>query len=564
LYGCLENGHPLDHGKESVGNGKSESGQTLSLPTSIDIRTRESLEDNIYFRVPSSWTTAGTKKFAIHWPKNSKIQCAGATGVSSDCEFSATFNEVQNVQLELIPVVVPEMLGSLPLTWHADTCDQIINRFPWSNINVTCRASEHPVVLESAATEDDEKNLFDALLSRKLADFNCLGSQCPNKFYLAISPSPINGWGGLGHFPGKMLSNTAWSEMPSSIAAGPAHELGHNLGLEHTTNRESGGYKVGECKEEAMLTATYPDFPSPSIPGQRGDFPYFDEFLRPLLGPSIQLENPDNDENTVFMYDSLKKSIRPFRSTATMSYCFSAMSPRFPAITNYIATYKRFQASAASYGKEQLGANTTPYYVVLGQFIESADTATIESVMNLIPAAVPETPDPNEWVLIGHRTVLDDVEVPASASSSPNIPDKFTLAGSMPFDPDITGFSFERNSTVKATLTQSPNAPVVSITAPIGGEVFGGEPLTLDWLGDDVDGDDLDYSIEYSIDDGVTWNLIASGWSGPPFVIDPELLLSSKQARFRVTASDGFNEGSDALDSSITVLNIKVFDDSFE
>ncbi len=97
-------------------------------------------------------------------------------------------------------------------------------------------------------------------------------------------------------------------------------------------------------------------------------------------------------------------------------------------------------------------------------------------------------------------------------------------------------------------------APSVTITRPNGGEAFIiGSQDTIKWNASDnvlVTGIDL----EYSVDNGANWNLIASGLtnSGKYFWLVPN--TASTQAKVRATAHDSQNQ---ALDVSNAIFTIR-------
>ena len=61
------------------------------------------------------------------------------------------------------------------------------------------------------------------------------------------------------------------------------------------------------------------------------------------------------------------------------------------------------------------------------------------------------------------------------------------------------------------------------------------------WSGNDVDGDMLTYTVQYSTDNGATWDTLAVDWPGQSLSVNSTELAASKQGLARVVASDGFN-----------------------
>ncbi|MBI4517528.1 MAG: fibronectin type III domain-containing protein [Deltaproteobacteria bacterium] len=102
---------------------------------------------------------------------------------------------------------------------------------------------------------------------------------------------------------------------------------------------------------------------------------------------------------------------------------------------------------------------------------------------------------------------------------------------------DITGPSGLLHS-VSAGLTE----PSVHILSTDGGSAAaGGETIMLTWEADDADGDDLFFNVQYSADNGDTWETIEQNLTDTSVDIDLRNLRPSSQPRFRVLATDGIH-----------------------
>ena len=91
---------------------------------------------------------------------------------------------------------------------------------------------------------------------------------------------------------------------------------------------------------------------------------------------------------------------------------------------------------------------------------------------------------------------------------------------------------------------KSANSPVVEIVSPNCGEVYqNDDTIRMTWYGYDLDGDDLDYDVWYSIDEGASYRRTSLGddytfGSNPSFVSFREDFFG--RVYVRVHATDGF------------------------
>ena len=107
--------------------------------------------------------------------------------------------------------------------------------------------------------------------------------------------------------------------------------------------------------------------------------------------------------------------------------------------------------------------------------------------------------------------------------------------------PDYASYRISRNGAEIIEVVRSANAPVVTITEPVAGQVFDGETATFSWNGSDADGDDLIYAVHYSTDNGETYHSgLGSSLNHESIVRNiKEYLEGSETARLKVIALDG-------------------------
>jgi hypothetical protein len=97
--------------------------------------------------------------------------------------------------------------------------------------------------------------------------------------------------------------------------------------------------------------------------------------------------------------------------------------------------------------------------------------------------------------------------------------------------------------------------PAVQILSPNGGEAFGEGPITVSWTASDPDGDPLTFNVEYSADNGASWEPVAMFLTETQTTIDPINLPASDMGLFRVSSSDGIHTTSDTSDGLFFIPN---------
>ena len=110
----------------------------------------------------------------------------------------------------------------------------------------------------------------------------------------------------------------------------------------------------------------------------------------------------------------------------------------------------------------------------------------------------------------------------------------------IPYPSGAVGLVITQGGQELYRLEKSPNVPAIRVDQPGGGSPVDGV-TTLTWASSDADGDSPIYNVYYSPDGGVTWQLLAVGWTNTNLPIDASLLPGGDNALVRVTASDGLN-----------------------
>ncbi|MFH1663541.1 MAG: LamG-like jellyroll fold domain-containing protein, partial [archaeon] len=123
----------------------------------------------------------------------------------------------------------------------------------------------------------------------------------------------------------------------------------------------------------------------------------------------------------------------------------------------------------------------------------------------------------------------------------------------VPFSEDINSVQVICNGELKAERFVSANAPSVSFVSPSGGEQWTGDNL-IEWTASDLDGDDLEYVLQYSDDNGSTWNPLGMHVTDTNFTFDVGMVDGNTSYKIKVIATDGVLTG-EAISNTFTILN---------
>ena len=326
------------------------------------------------------------------------------------------------------------------------------------------------------------------------------------------SPGRIYVWLNRRYHPGAAYvydpnyPERGWDAV-SDTADAAVHEVGHLLGLKHTN-----------CSGSERDPGPYP-YPGGKIGG-------------PMTNPTQFAGYSMPDANAVDF-----GSVVPPTVGDEMSYC----SPRWPSDVTYRAWLTAIQSRPAFVDP------SGDFLLVNGTIKPDGSAATLGAVQRLTQVAALSSAQPGAF-----RIRLFDVSGTVLADKP------FTPGAILTHrDPSDLGFSEVFNwvagtrrvalvSSTGAELASrlvSANAPMIFGVAQGGGSTLPASGnVTISWIASDPDGDPLAASIQYSTDDGATWNAVATGITGSSFTVDAAALKGTKggmTGRFRLLVSDG-------------------------
>jgi uncharacterized repeat protein (TIGR01451 family) len=509
--------------------------------TSADLRHK--FGRALHFEVPKAWTT-GTVRFLVEWLNAGALACREAAGpVGEDCQATVTFQAADIPRVTFLGVRWVD--GTADHQPGADLAKDVARRallaYPTPFIEWDFRPSGlvFPFLPEV-------KDLLPVIDIIHAAD----GS--PRRLYYGVIPSEktvgvlgiayLGRWAGIGHVPSDPKT------VPGRHTA--THELAHELRQPHAIHRSQGldaeGRLRGACGEVA----------TEEPPGVPIDFPNWFTLNgqpRPTLGPMDQGPN-----KLVYGLDTdLKKIADPNRVFDLMSYCRDGAFEYWPS--NYRYNSLSFEVNVRFSSFTARKASIGDYFVVRGNVGLFDGTAALLPFATLPQTESPDAMPSGDYFLrlrnAGGALMSETAFAPADMDPVGPDPGIGSFLIGVPADPAIRRVEIVHGGMVIASRDASANAPVVQVTAPNGGEMFSGPTVTLNWTGNDADGDPLTYVVQYSPDNGTTWTTLGADLAATSVDVPRSSLPASAQGLLRVLATDGFLSTFDTSNGTFTVAN---------
>ncbi len=150
----------------------------------------------------------------------------------------------------------------------------------------------------------------------------------------------------------------------------------------------------------------------------------------------------------------------------------------------------------------------------------------------------------------GETLVTHPVAVRSSSHSA-----DLLLFGAIPFVPGVAELQITDGEDVLSTVQASSNPPTVTLLDPLGGEIFASGDYAVRWEATDPDGDALSFLVQYSPDDGASWQGLGIVHPGqdPDVALAVAELIPGNRGLIRITASDGINTSVDVTETFISV-----------
>jgi hypothetical protein len=502
----------------------SNGGGSISVKSSPD---RSQLNDAYYFDVPTGWLGTGSVMFQCE--VNTPLKYADYNYGNDAGSVTVNFNP--SPPMNLLIVDVPYRSGGV--VQHVRNVDRTLlesyirRAYPINSLTVKWAYLDPPYgSLPDAGTVDNDL-FWDKFWN-------------PFKFF----PDFYARYYGMAIDNGGFMRGLAIG-IPSTIAAGPAGVPGVNANPGGASGWDS-DQSYGDWYGGHELGHTYGRYHA-EFCGATGGAAY------PYPNGNISPSQVQFNASTLYGFDTSTPTVIPPSWKDIMTYCSNEWLSDF----TYEGIYNRMVAEKGVLQAQSHQQNPTAseHLVVTGRILTPTDVITLSTFFR-----VPNSLDSVDHISGTYHIRLLDVgnaqllDYPFAPKFSPELDEpEGSIAEAVPWITGTHSIVILHDTTALITRTVSAHTPVITIAAPNGGELLSGSSYTVTWTASDADGDPLTYLLEYSADNGATWQLLGTNITQTQATIGLSLLPGTTQGLFRVWASDGVNTSFDASDAAFSV-----------
>jgi hypothetical protein len=502
---------------------------------------RTNLAATFQFEVPAEWVKDGELLFDFVLNPGRIVPETGDTPLANNT--SSARLTVRNIAAPTL-VFAPMLFGGgaydprAPGSGFWDIIARARTLLPVPGLRVSIRNAPvfKPVVTLAgikARSFDLPENASAALLWLSVSrtfDDNPL-----NSHYVGMFPAGVSGFNGKAYNPGHSLLVRMGTESVSgapwnSIYGGRtlAHELSHNFGFRHIKSDMTCGSTIPDGPYDTLpngaspctMGATDLDDPATSVG--------FDPLSRTVVSPNA---NGDLMSYTTQRWPS------EYNWTRMLDLFARSYSAALPAARAASSALARHAAGSGPllivHGLVQSNAQSGelfPAYTVPGGMLSASTVAELTALPDDLP------PELSPRLQLTDTTGVLLVDQPAPLEALADGEDGAALIRrALPMKDGARFLRLVSAGTVLAEIEISPSAPQLKLDVPVLAE----GNLNISWTATDADDDGLYGNIQFSPDDGRSWQTLSANCPETHYSLPADLLPGSKQARIRVLATDG-------------------------
>jgi len=480
-------------------------GRSIPVPR-FPLRT--ALNDSYLFEIPSAWRT-GNVEFSFAG-NELPFECEG--GGDACTKATVTFQPTDLFSVKLLKYTYKNSSNVDRTATDAEVSKvkkEFLGRYPVGQLDADAVSRSRRTQF-NACNAGDLLSILRQMNSMRHSDYrNGTAKDYYHGVFADCNPTTLD-IDGLAYIPGRP---TMGFVNTGSINA-RVHEQGHSLGLQHSRYIQN---------EKCFLL--YQLTPCTMLEGDS----------------TLSLSKDDYGAATVFGFDvngstGISNRIYYPHTPDFMSYG----RPSWPSGMNYKKLFDTQFSSAAPTPSEQFVV-ASQTVIVDGTIQLSTQTGTIGNVVRSASAATIPLPPPGRYSI---RLETNAGVVLSRHSFSPDQDSEPTGSFSLllPWNTNATRIVLLHNETVLFTRTASSATPAASVTSPAAGAVLSGSTTNFTWTATDSNsGTTLAHTVEYSANNGATWETLAINWNTNSLPVDVTKLQGTTQGRIRVTVCDGFN-----------------------
>ncbi|MEE9372535.1 MAG: vWA domain-containing protein, partial [Saprospiraceae bacterium] len=485
--------------------------------------TRGDLKMNINLELPLNLEFDEVVLKAI-----TKVTCDIKYGLTSDCKVNVEFKESPELRI-----------GITRINWKGPNNEQIspeTDLYPvlWKRFNrLLPIASSKFEILPSFMDKYERSKRFFTTPSNTFSKINnCIEknkNELPNSdYYIGVihQDSPTELGGQAEGIPSAFSSGKYFDENNTRGTFALVHELAHSLGLIHTGVNQS-------CTRNGKTVPNKYQGGCAECSDVISQFPYY-------FGNEAFIGKINSEPNEInWGFDVIEKTpVDPNLHFELMSYC----GPNHNWVSDFTYSQLYDQLLLKPNFQEHKNIiflkNLNGSYLVIDGILDfSSDEVFINPLVHsdveIIGTSSSSELQLNTEDINGNLLASYFIEL--NTSSEDFDINSFLLT--IPNDPNITKINFIKNSNIIHTIEKSSNIPTVSITSAFSTTTT----IELTWEAEDLDGDDLLFDVQYSINNGQDWLDFAFDLTDLNYSVSLDNLSKSDQTIFRIVAKDGFN-----------------------